>query len=183
MCGRPRGAEEVLGDVAHVWGDDDVVERSEGVIRREGLTVEDVETGTGEVTGTERLDKGRLLDDRTAGDVHQDGASLHPGEVVGTQRVARALREDEEDSEDVRGRHELVLGDSGHAELCTSLLGQVLAPRDDVHAECLRDRDHRAPKVPRAEKAQGLAGERDGKPGLPATGSAAPVLYAGPLRD
>src|SRR5438105_11178443 len=97
MCGRPRGAEEVLGDVAHVWGDDDVVERSEGVIRRKRLTVEDVETGTGEVTGTESLDKGRLLDDRTAGDVHQDGASLHLGE--------------------------LVLGDFGHVELCTSLLG------------------------------------------------------------
>src|SRR5713226_2491108 len=87
----PRGTKAVPVDVAHVWGDDDVVERSEGVIRGERLTVEDVETGTGEVTRTESLDKGRLLDDRTAGDVHQDGASLHLGEVVGTQRVARAL--------------------------------------------------------------------------------------------
>src|SRR5712691_6345227 len=152
----------MLGDVAHVRGNDDVVERSEGVIGRERLTVEDVETGTGEVTGTESLDKGRLLDDWTAGDVHQDGAALHPGEVVGAQRVARAFREDEEDSKDVRGRHELVLGDSGHAERSTSRLGQVLAPSDDVHAERLRDRDHRAAKVARAEKAKRLAGERDG---------------------
>src|SRR5204863_1577422 len=103
---------EVLGDVAHVRGDDDVVQRSEGVLRRERLTVENVETGTGEVTGTESLDEGRLLDDRTAGNIHQNGASLHHGEVVGTQRVARALREDEKDSKDVRGRHELGLGDS-----------------------------------------------------------------------
>src|SRR5258708_15096274 len=62
----PRGAKEVLGDIAHVWGDDDVVERSEGVIPRERLTVEDFDTGTAELTATESLDNGPPLDARTA---------------------------------------------------------------------------------------------------------------------
>ena len=39
----PGGAEQVLGDVADVRGDDDVVQRSEGVIRGERLAVEDVQ--------------------------------------------------------------------------------------------------------------------------------------------
>jgi hypothetical protein len=47
-----------------VRGDDDVVERSEGVARREWLTVEDIETGTGEMAGTEGLDEGGLFDQR-----------------------------------------------------------------------------------------------------------------------
>src|ERR1700722_11687507 len=69
---RPCGAKEALGDVAHVRGDDDVVERSEGVLGGKWLTVENIETGTGEVAGAEGLDQGLLFDDRTAGDVHQN---------------------------------------------------------------------------------------------------------------
>jgi hypothetical protein len=153
------------------------------MVRRERLTVEHVEAGPGEVTGPERLDQGILLDDRTAGDVHQDRPSLHLGEVAGPQRVAGALGEDEEDAEDVRGRQELVLGDLGHPELGAPLLRQILAPGGHVHAERLRDRDHRAAQAARAKQAEGLAGQRDGEPGLPATGANDPVLKAGPLRD
>jgi hypothetical protein len=38
----PGGAEELLGDVADVRGDDDVVQRPEGVAGGERLAVEDV---------------------------------------------------------------------------------------------------------------------------------------------
>ena len=89
-------------DIADVGSNDDVVERPEGVVRGKRLAVENVEAGAGELARAESLYEGFLLDDRTAGDVYQDGARLHLRHVVGAQCVARALREDEEDPEDVR---------------------------------------------------------------------------------
>lgn len=101
-------------------------------------------------------------------DVHQDRSWLHLREVVGAQRVAGALREHKEDPEDVRGRQEFVLRDFRHAELGASFLGQVLAPRDYFHVERLRDWDHRAAEVARAEEAECPSGEQDWESGLPA---------------
>ena len=39
-----------------------------------------------QVPGSEGVDQGRLLDDRTSGDVDEDGPGLGPGEILGTQR-------------------------------------------------------------------------------------------------
>src|ERR1700729_511439 len=52
----PRDTKGLLGDITDVRGDDDVVERSEGVVRRERLTVEHIETSTPDVTGPQRFD-------------------------------------------------------------------------------------------------------------------------------
>ena len=106
---------------------------------------------------------------------------LGPGEILGPQRVAGPLREHQEHPQHVRGREQLVLGDLGDAQLRAALLGEVLAPRHQVHAQRLGDGDHGSAEVAGAEQAERPAGQRDREPGLPAPGTDCPVLDASPL--
>ncbi len=55
-----------VGDVADVRRGDDAVQRSQRVIGRQRLGVEDVETGSGDAPQPQRVDESRLVDDRAA---------------------------------------------------------------------------------------------------------------------
>nr|WP_235216019.1 phosphatase PAP2 family protein [Mycobacterium kyorinense] len=59
-------AVDAVGDVADVWGGDDVVEGSQRMVGRQRLGVEDVEPGAREPVGAQRVDQRRLVDDRAA---------------------------------------------------------------------------------------------------------------------
>src|SRR5260370_21131840 len=59
------GAIEVLGDVADVRRREDVVQLPEGVIGRQRLHVEYIDRCASDSARLQRLDQGRLLDDRT----------------------------------------------------------------------------------------------------------------------
>ncbi len=58
-------AIEVLGDVADVRRREDVVQFPEGVIGRQRLHVEYIDRCAGDPARLQRLDQGRLIDDRT----------------------------------------------------------------------------------------------------------------------
>lgn len=57
---------DLLGDIPDVRRGDDVVQRSQRMVGRQRLGVEDVETSAGDSPGPQRLDKGRLVDNRAA---------------------------------------------------------------------------------------------------------------------
>jgi hypothetical protein len=59
------GAVDAVGDVADVRRGDNGVQRSQRVVGRQRLGVEDVETGSGDASRPHRVDESRLVDDRT----------------------------------------------------------------------------------------------------------------------
>ena len=82
----------LFGHVAQVRGGDDAGGMQQGVIRREGLNVEDVQGGQARCTGVERCDQGLLIHDGAARGVDQDRAGLHQCQLSGRRRaLARAL--------------------------------------------------------------------------------------------
>jgi hypothetical protein len=60
------GAVDAVGDVADVRRGDNGVQRSQRVVGRQRLGVEDVEAGSGDASRPHRIDESRLVDDRTA---------------------------------------------------------------------------------------------------------------------
>src|ERR1700744_2831058 len=59
------GSVEILGDVADVWGRENVVQFPEGMIGRQRLHVKYTDRRAGDPARLQRLDQGRLIDDRT----------------------------------------------------------------------------------------------------------------------
>jgi len=57
---------DLFGDVAHVRGGGDVVQRAQRMPRRQRLGVEDVEAGTGDAPRAQRVDQSRLVDNRAS---------------------------------------------------------------------------------------------------------------------
>nr|WP_082993396.1 phosphatase PAP2 family protein [Mycobacterium sp. 1245111.1] len=57
---------DLFGDVAHVRGSGDVVQRAQRMPRRQRLGVEDVEAGTGDAPRAQSVDQSRLVDNRSA---------------------------------------------------------------------------------------------------------------------
>jgi hypothetical protein len=55
---------DLLGDIADVRGGDHVVQRSQRMPGRQGLSVEDIEPGTGDAPRPQRVQESRLVDDR-----------------------------------------------------------------------------------------------------------------------
>ena len=103
----------------------------------------------------------RLVDDRPARGVHQDGALLHLGKVGRAQKAAGAVGQHEMDADKVRRLQKLVLADERRAALGRLLLGEVLAPRHDVHAEGLGVARDAAAQASEPDDAQPLALEDD----------------------
>jgi hypothetical protein len=60
------GPVNTLGDIADVWGGDNVVQRAQRVAGRQRLGVEDVETGSRQSLRPQGIDERRLVDDRAA---------------------------------------------------------------------------------------------------------------------
>ena len=94
-----------------------------------------VQAGAGEVAGAERLHEGCFFDDGTSGRCHQDGAWLHPGHVGGAQGPAGGATETPRTS--ARKNRS-----SSFATLVTPTaarrpIGEVWAPRHDIHASAL----------------------------------------------
>jgi hypothetical protein len=57
---------DLVGDVAHVRGGGDVVQRAQRMPRRQRLGVEDVEAGAGDTPRAQSIDQSRLVDNRAA---------------------------------------------------------------------------------------------------------------------
>ena len=104
---------------------------------------------------------------------------LHQGEVVGGDQAAGPLGQQQVDGDDVRGGEQLVPLDPADADLGGPLVGEVLAPGDDVHAEGETDAGDLAALAAEADDAEPGAGEVGADRLLPAAGADGGVL----LRD
>src|SRR3954469_12486376 len=167
------------GDVAQVRGEDGAAQLPQGVVRRQRLLVVDVDAGPGDPVVPEHVDERGLLDDRPATGVHEDCGVLHQGEVVCADEAAGPPGPQQVDGHDVRGGEQLVLLDATDADLGGALVGEVLAPGDDVHAEGDADAGDLGTEPAESDDAESPAREVAADGLLPATDAHGGVL----LRD
>src|SRR5207245_118711 len=82
-----------LGDVAQMRRDHRVGKVTQGMVEGQRLLVVDVEAGAGDRSLADRGDQRGLVDDRAARGVDQVGGRLHPRELTGAEKLARAVAE------------------------------------------------------------------------------------------
>ena len=103
-------AGELVPEVGNHGGDvrghDDIVHLPEGVIAGEGLFREDVHAGTGDFFLREGVNEGCFIDDGGAGDIDEEGGSLHEGEFLLPEEVIRLWCRREGGDDDVSLRED-----------------------------------------------------------------------------
>src|SRR3954470_18457246 len=92
---------EVSGDVTDMRRGQDIIQRPERVIRRQGLDVEHVECRTSDAAFTQNLDKRRLVNDRSTRGIDESGRWLHCLQLGRSDQAFRPSTEDEVDRQDV----------------------------------------------------------------------------------
>lgn len=80
--------------------EDDLIHREEGFVD-EGLFLENVKGGSGEVAGPQRVDDGGFVHHLAAGDIDEKGPAFHPGDALGVDEVTGLRRERDEGDDDV----------------------------------------------------------------------------------
>jgi len=173
-------AVDPLGDVADVRRGDNGVQRTQRVVGRQRLGVEDVETGAGDALRPQCVDERRLVDDRTARGVDQQRCWPHERELVCADQPARALAEHQVDGQNVSATEQFVFGDVGRAGLVGGVRCQVCAPRDDVHAERLADACHARADPAQTQHTQHGTAQLQADRRLPATGAHRTTLVDDP---
>src|ERR1700682_6136911 len=88
-----------------------VVQRPEGVRRRQRLNVEYVDRRAGDVLVLQHADQRLLVDDRPARRIDQPGRWLHSFQLRGPYQAARTAAQHHMDRQDVGPLEQLVLGD------------------------------------------------------------------------
>src|SRR4029077_16898214 len=126
----------------------DVLERPEWMLLRQGLDIEDIDRGSSDRSGAQTPNEGVLVDDRTARRVYQPRRGLHEYKVGGADEAAGPMAQDYVDGQDVRLPKQLVLRHHRGAHPRGCFRHQVLAPGDDLHAECEPDARDLAADIP-----------------------------------
>ena len=129
------GEDRLRGVESDVRGQHDVLEPEERARRRERLVGEDVEPCPGEVPTREGVGEGRLVDDRAAGRVDEDGAPAHPCELVLADESLRPGCERDVNGDEVAPGEQRVERHGLHPCRCRALGRQVAGPGDDPHPE------------------------------------------------
>lgn len=101
------------GLAADVRGDDDVRLLPEAVVRRERFGFGDVDAGAGDVAGFEGVDQVIGDDERSAGDVDDEGILWQECQPAGVDHVASVVGERSREDEDVDLGEDLVDGVGG----------------------------------------------------------------------
>ena len=127
------------------------------MIRRQRLLRVGVEAGARDLARLQRLEQRGFIDDRAPCGVDQIGGRLHARDVVARHQPARACAEHDMNADDVGGCEQLVLGGITDAGLFAGLAGQIGAPGDDLHAECLADARDLPAEFAEADDAERLA--------------------------
>ncbi len=155
-------------DVAEMWREHDVVELAQGVIDRQRLGVEHVQSGAGDCLVAQDRKHCALVDDRPARGVDDVGRGLHQREFLRAHEAAAALRQHHVDGDEIRLPEQILLAHIPDTGLLALLGGEVLAPGDHLHPERLRDLGDALPELAQAEHAerQSFEVEADGR--LPA---------------
>src|SRR6267154_4326463 len=112
-----------------------VVQRPEGVRRRERLNVEYVDRRAGDLLVPQRADQSLFIDDRPARRIDQPGRRLHSLQLRGPYQAARTAAQHQMDRQDVGPLDQLVLGDQNRARGFGGLWPHVLAPGNQIHSK------------------------------------------------
>src|SRR4029077_2378065 len=109
--------------VADMRRGQDVFQRPEGVIRRQGLDVEHVERRASNAAVTQDLDERRLVNDRATRSIDEPGRWLHDLQLGRSNQALRPLAQNEVDRQDVGAAEEFLLGDEPRSA-CLCLVGR-----------------------------------------------------------
>src|SRR6202051_3508070 len=90
-----------------------VVQRPEGVRRRQRLYVKYVARRAGDLLVLQHADQSLFFDDRPARRIDQPGSWLHSLQLRGPYQAARTAAQHQMDRQDVGSLEKLVLGDQG----------------------------------------------------------------------
>src|SRR6267143_3811516 len=114
----------------------DVVQRTEGVRRRQRLNVECVDRRAGDLLILQRADQSLLFDDRPARCIDQPGRWLHSLQLGGPYQAARTAAQQQMDRENIGPLEHLVFGNQDCAHGFGGLDRHVLAPGNQIHSKC-----------------------------------------------
>src|SRR5713226_8789748 len=117
-----------------------VVQRPQGVRRRQRLNVEYVDRRAGDVLVLQHADQSLLFDDRPSRRIDQPGRWLHSLQLRGPYQPARTAAQHQMDRQDVGPLEQLVLGNQDCARGCGGLGRHVLAPGNQIHSKALPTR-------------------------------------------
>src|SRR5216684_78201 len=116
-----------------------VVQRPEGVRRRQWLNVEYVDRRAGDLLLLQHADQSWLFDDRPARRVDQPGRWFHSLQFRGAYQAARTAAQHQMDRQDVGPLEQLVLGNQDCARCFGGLGRHVLAPGNQIHSKSAPD--------------------------------------------
>src|SRR6202158_4792690 len=113
-----------------------VVQRPEGVRRRQRLNVEHVDGRASDLLVLQHADQSLLLDDRPERRIDQPCPWLHPLQLRGAYQAARTAAQHQMDRQDIGPLEQLVLGNQD----CARGFGRhVLAPGNQIHSKSAPD--------------------------------------------
>ena len=141
--------------------DDDVVTPEERMVDRQRLGLRDVQPGPEQVSGRERGEQCVAVDQPAARRVDEDGARLHPPELLGPEQVARRVAQRHVDRDDIRGPEQrLQRGDRVHAGREVGL-GEEWVVGRDRHPHRAADGRHMPRDASATDQPEDLALELD----------------------
>src|SRR5260370_29646558 len=117
----------------------DVVQRPEGVRRRQRLNVEYVDRRAGDLLVLQHVYQSLLFDDRPARRIDQPGRWLHSLQLRGPYQAARTAAQHQMDRQDVSPLEQLVLGNQDCARGFSGIGRHVLAPGNEIHSKSAPD--------------------------------------------
>src|SRR5467141_2904626 len=121
--------------VSDMWRCQYVVQRPEGVRRRQRLNVEYVDRRAGDLLVLQHADQSLLFDDRPARRIDQPGRWLHSLQLRGAYNASRTAAQHQMDSQDLGPVEQCVLGNQNRARGFDGLWRHVLAPGNHIHSK------------------------------------------------
>src|SRR5437879_2448701 len=126
---------ETMRYVADMWRCQYVVQRPEGVRRRQRLNFEYVDRRAGDLLLLQHADQSLLFDDRPTRRIDQPGRWLHSLQLRSAYQAARTTAQHQMDRQDVGPLEQLVLGNQDCARGFGGLGRPVLAAGDQIHSK------------------------------------------------
>ena len=140
-------------------GEDDVVERQEGVVRLGRLRLENVERSTSDAPLLERYGERALVDDRPTRHVDEVGRRLHERDPLGVDEMMRLLGERASDADEVGRRKERLESDELDAAGGGVLCFGVRVGGNHAQVEGLGEQRDLASDVAETDEAECAAGK------------------------
>src|SRR5579863_3395490 len=112
-----------------------IVQASKGVMRRQRLSVEYVDSRAGDLLVPQRADQSLFVDNRPARRIDQPGRWLHSLQLSGPYEASRAAAQHDMDRQDIGLLEQRVLGYQDCARGAGTFGRHVLAPGDQTHSK------------------------------------------------